>query len=118
MIQVKDPQIFEDYKAKKSTNLPDYSNNIPTFQGFLLKDNNEKKSESHAGQKINCIRDEEQKMPILCTDQKVDVREEKHPASKAQKSWKVIFTTYINIENKPKNLHSYVGKLANNAIRE
>ena len=83
MIQVKDLQIFEDYKAKKSTKLLDYFSNMPTFQGFLLKDDDEKKSESHAGQKINRIREEEQKMSILCIDQKVDIREEKHLASRA-----------------------------------
>ena len=37
MIQVKDLQIFEDYKTKTFANLPDYKD-TPTFQGFLIVD--------------------------------------------------------------------------------
>lgn len=31
VIWVKNLRIFEDYKVKKSTNLPDYFDNLPTF---------------------------------------------------------------------------------------
>ena len=31
VIQVKNLRIFENHKAKKSTKLPDYSDNMPTF---------------------------------------------------------------------------------------
>lgn len=46
VIWVKDLRIFEDYKSKIATKLPDYNNGIPTFQGFLLGDNDEDKKES------------------------------------------------------------------------
>lgn len=43
VIRVKDLQVFEDNKAKASTDLPDYED-TPTFQGFLLADDNDKRS--------------------------------------------------------------------------
>lgn len=45
VIRVKDLCIFEDYKTKTSTELPDYDNDKPTFQGFLSEDNDEQRSE-------------------------------------------------------------------------
>ncbi len=42
VIRVKDLWIFEDYESKVATDLPDYENGTPTFQGFLLEDNNDK----------------------------------------------------------------------------
>ena len=33
---VNDLRIFDDYESKFSTELPDYSEGTPTFQGFLL----------------------------------------------------------------------------------
>ena len=39
---MKDLRIFEDYETKKSTELSDYSKDLPTFQGFLLEDNDNK----------------------------------------------------------------------------
>ncbi len=42
VIRVKDLRIFEDYATKSSTGLPDYSESNPTFQGFLLADNDNK----------------------------------------------------------------------------
>ncbi len=41
VIRVKDLRIFEDYKAKKSTKLPNYSESLTTFQGFLHTDNDD-----------------------------------------------------------------------------
>ena len=38
---MKDLRIFEDYASKGSTELPDYSEGTPTFQGFLLADNDD-----------------------------------------------------------------------------
>ena len=40
VIQVKELQIFEDYETKTSTDLPDYKD-TPTFQGFLIEDQEE-----------------------------------------------------------------------------
>ena len=91
---------------------------MPTFQVFFLKDNNEKKPESHTSQKVNSKREEKEKMPVPYRGQKVDVREEKHPTSRAQKSQKVMSTTCINAENEPKDLHPYIGQLAKDEIRE
>lgn len=91
---------------------------MPTFQGFLLEDNDEKEPESHADQEVNSEREEEQEMPIPRRGQKVDAREEEHPTSRAQKSRKVISTTRVNAENKPKGLHPCTGKLPKDAIRE
>lgn len=39
MIQVKDLQVFEDNKTKSFTDFLDYKD-TPTFQSFLLVDNN------------------------------------------------------------------------------
>ena len=44
-IWMKDLCIFEDYKSKFSTELPDYSKDTPTFQGFLLADNDDEQLE-------------------------------------------------------------------------
>ena len=82
---------------------------MPIFQRFLLEDNNEKKPEFHTGQKVISKKEEEEKMPVPCKGQKVDIREEEHLASKAPKSRKVMFTTCINAESEPKDLHPYVG---------
>lgn len=57
-------------------------------------------------------------MIIPYRDQKVDARQEEHPTSKAQKSQKVISTTHVNTENKPKSLHYYTCKLPNDVIWE
>ncbi len=40
VIRIKDLRIFEDYKTKTSTDLPDYKN-TPTFQGSLLSDDDD-----------------------------------------------------------------------------
>ena len=45
VIRVKDLRIFEDYESKPSTDLPDYSEGTPTFQGFLLADNDDEQLE-------------------------------------------------------------------------
>lgn len=118
VIRVKDLRIFEDYEAKKFTKLPDYSDDMPTFQEFLLEDNDEKEPESHAGRKVNSGREEEQEMPIPRKDRKVDAREEEHSTSRAQKSRKVTSTTRVNAENEPKGLYPCAGKLPKDAIRE
>ena len=91
---------------------------MPTFQGFLLEDNNEKEPESHAGRKVNSGRKKEQEMLIPCKNQKVDTREGEHSTSKVQKSRKVTSTTCVNAENEPKGLYSCVGKLSKDAIKE
>ena len=83
MIRVKNLQIFEDYKAKKCTELSNYSNDMPTFQGFFLKDNNKKEPEFHTGQKVNSGREKEQEMPISRKDKKVDTRKEEHSTFRA-----------------------------------
>ncbi len=43
VIRVKDFWIFENYESKVATDLPDYENGTPTFQEFLLEDNDNKK---------------------------------------------------------------------------
>lgn len=91
---------------------------MPTFQEFVLDDNDDKDSESHMGQKANNKREEEQEIPILCSSQKVNTREEKHLIFKTQKTQKVIFTTCIHAKNKPKSLNSCFSKELTNAIRE
>lgn len=40
VFQVKDFCIFEDFKAKTSTKLPDYFNDLSIFQSFYYNDNN------------------------------------------------------------------------------
>ena len=46
---MKNLRIFEDYKSKFSTELSDYSTGTPTFQGFLLADNdNEQLEDLHS----------------------------------------------------------------------
>lgn len=57
-------------------------------------------------------------MPILCRSQKVNARKEEHPTFKAQKSWKIIFITCVNAQNKPKDLNSCVGKEFKDVIKE
>ena len=57
VIWIKNFQIFQDYKNKFSTKLPDYSKDTLTFQGFLLADNDNKQLEAnlystHIGQKV------------------------------------------------------------------
>ena len=118
IIQVKDLQIFEDYKAKKSTKLLEYSDNMPTFQGFLLEDNDDKEPKSHAGRKVISKREEDQEMPIPRRSQKVNARNEEHPTFRAQKSQKVTSTTRIDAENKPKGLNPCADKEPKDAIRE
>lgn len=44
IIKVKDLQIFEDTEIKQYTILLNYKNSKPIFQGFLLDDNDEKKT--------------------------------------------------------------------------
>lgn len=46
VIRVKNFWIFEDYKSKIATNLPDYNNGTPTFQKFLLGDNDNNKKKN------------------------------------------------------------------------
>lgn len=43
VIRVKYLRIFEDYGSKSSTELPDYSEGTPTFQGFFFVDNDNEK---------------------------------------------------------------------------
>lgn len=86
VIEIKNLQIFEDYKAKKSIKLPDYSDNMPTFQRFLLKDKDKKEPKSYAGQRVNSGREKKQEMPIPRKNRKVDARKEEHSTFKAQKS--------------------------------
>lgn len=88
-----------------------------TFQGFFLKDNNDKKP-FHAGQKVNSKKKKKQEMPIPCRSQKVNVKEEEYLTSKAQKIRKVISTTCVNAENKPKSLNSYISKEPKDVIKE
>lgn len=73
VIRVKDLRIFEDYEAKKSTKLPDYLKGLPTFQGFLLADNDDKELEltiPRASQKAKSAREEEQPVSRACKDRK------------------------------------------------
>lgn len=41
-IWIKNFYIFEDYKTKESTKLPDYTRNLRTFQSFCYKHDNDK----------------------------------------------------------------------------
>lgn len=45
VIRVKNFRIFEDYKSKGSTELPDYSESLSTFQGFFHLDNDNEEQE-------------------------------------------------------------------------
>ena len=56
VIRVKDLRIFEDYESKSASELPDYNNGTPTFQGFNLDDNDDEKEENSQtgeGRKVN-----------------------------------------------------------------
>lgn len=100
VIRVKDLQIFENYKAKQATELRDH-NKMPTFQGFLLENNNDKETEmlaSRIDQKINSEGDAEQELPISRTDRKVSARKEEHLAFKAHKSQKIT-TKHLSSSN-------------------
>ena len=56
---MKDLRIFKNYKSKFSIKLPDYSESTPTFQEFLLADNdNEQLEDLHltcTGQKAKDV---------------------------------------------------------------
>lgn len=60
VIQVKNLYIFKDYKSKFSTKLLDYSEDTPTFQRFLLVDNDNKQLKdlylTHAGQRSKTLK--------------------------------------------------------------
>lgn len=118
VIWVKNLQIFKNYKAKKSTKLSDYSDDMPTFQRFLLENNNKKEPKSYKDQKVNSRREEKQEMPIPCKHQKVDTKKEDYSNSKAYKGQKVKFTTCINAENESKSLYLFASKLPKDAIRK
>ena len=62
VIRVKDLRIFEDYETKESIELPDNSESLSTFQGFLHIDEEEERElpVSQVGQKIKNAREEEQ----------------------------------------------------------
>lgn len=57
IIKVKNLRIFENHKSKNATDLPDNDNSIPTFQEFILDDNDDDKKESlqnsDENQKVN-----------------------------------------------------------------
>ena len=73
VIQVKDLQIFKDYKTKKSTELSDYSESLSIFQSFLYTDE-----------------EEERELPIPQAGRKVkNAKEEEQSSSGSQKSQKV-----------------------------
>lgn len=62
---------------------------MPTFQDFLLKDNNDKETKvpaSRTSQKINSKEDVEQELLIPCAGQKVSTGKKEHSDSKAHKS--------------------------------
>lgn len=104
VIRVKDLRIFENYETKATTELHDYDEGIPTFQGFLLEYNDEEETGllstcksrkvknakgkqpapiARAGRKVN---DAEPK-PIALTGQKVNNAE---PITTARAGQKVI----------------------------
>ena len=89
VIRVIKLHIFEDYEAKKSTNLPDYFDNLSTFQGFHYNNDDY----------------EELKDQISRTSQKVNPREEE-PETRTQKCQKVstlsISTRVNDAETEPK----------------
>ena len=62
VIQVKDFWIFEDYETKESTELPDYSESLSTFQSFLHIDEEEERElpVPSVGRKVKNAREEEQ----------------------------------------------------------
>ena len=98
VIRVKDLRIFEDYEAKKSTELPDYSNDLPTFQGFHYDDDD----------------DEELERQIPRTSRKVSAREEE-PKTRTQEGQKApqppssVSTRVNNAETEPKGQNSCAG---------
>lgn len=52
VIRIKDLQIFKDIKTKKNTTLPDYNGGKPTFQSFLLHDDNDILATNNDGSNI------------------------------------------------------------------
>ena len=76
VIQVKDLRIFEDYESKFSIELPDYSEGAPTFQGFLLADNDDEQLEdlysTRVGQKAKDAEKANQSPPPRNRGQKVN----------------------------------------------
>lgn len=107
VIRVKDLRIFEDYESKTATDLSNYNENTPTFQGFLLEDDNDDDKEEsvqvHKNQKVNAeqLREsrkvnaeescESQKvnMEQPCEGQKVNTEETHHITSTRGKDRKV-----------------------------
>ena len=76
VIWVKDLHIFEDYESKFSTKLPDYSESTPTFQEFLLADNDNEQLEdlysTRAGRKAKNAEIANQSSPPRNKGQKVN----------------------------------------------
>ncbi len=98
VIRVKDLRIFQDYVTKSSTRLADYNKGNPTFQGFLLANNDNKQH----GEKMHSAHASDQEVlkvekPTHASGQKVlDVEKVKHlPLEKEMYStrasgWKVL----------------------------
>lgn len=76
VIWVKTLCIFEDYKSKFSTKLPDYSEDTSIFQRFLLADNNNKQLEdlllTCAGWKTKDVEIANQSLPPLNKSRKIN----------------------------------------------
>lgn len=55
VIWVKNLCFFKDYKIKESTKLPDYFKNLPTFQSFQERNDNDELERTipHISQKVN-----------------------------------------------------------------
>lgn len=80
VIWIKNLRIFEDYKSKGSIELPNYFENLFTFQGFLHTDNDNEKQELlvlQASQKAKNVKEEDQSSSRAWKGQKVT----KYPSS-------------------------------------
>lgn len=88
VIWVKNLRIFKDDKTKATTELPDYNNDIPTFQRFLFEDNNEEETGSPSTCKDRKVINAEgnEPAPITCIGRKVDDTELQSNARTGQRS--------------------------------
>ncbi len=81
VIRVKNLHIFKDYATKSSTGLPDYSEDNPIFQGFLLADNDNEQDGGEMHSTHTSSREVlDIEKPTHASGQKVlDVEKAKHP---------------------------------------
>ncbi len=87
VIRVKGLRIFEDCETKATTELPDYDESTPPFQGFLFEDNDEEETGLLSTCKSRKVKNAEGKQPatIVHEGQKVNDAEPKPIARTGRK---------------------------------